>query len=276
MTHITASPNPIANKLDVWLAQHIGTTRKWVVVVTGSGGKTTTIEHLAGHWKQQGHSVLISTTTRMALPKDHIYPVDRVVVIQSGLEHVVKSSGNEIVLYGVQQGEKLGYAGEPWLQKSADTFDRVILEADGARSLPLKIHTDRDPVIPSYGHAVIAVMGLSALDKRLDDSVMFECARYRSMTGDSAAHVTNTVYRELLKHPEGVLKGCGNLPTLVCCNQSDAIAPSRIPQFMHDLCDDWSHRACTVLCCSWLAGTLEWESTSDGLNRARGVEYESF
>ena len=45
-------------------------------------------------------------------------------------------------------------------------YDVVLIEADGSRGLPLKIHTERDPVIIKESTGVIGVLGAKALNRK--------------------------------------------------------------------------------------------------------------
>ncbi len=249
--------NPITHLLDIYLARVCDETGTWVIAVTGSGGKTTTIEQLAVYWANQGLRVLVSTTTKMLHPSIHTYPFDTFCIIAPEEYRLADAYRNAVTLYGVNLDDKIGAVEDALLQKSIERFDRVLIEADGARTLPLKIHTDRDPVIPSCTNVVIALLGLSALDKKLDEAVMYDVMRFKQLTGYSGSIVNETVYRILLEHPEGVLKGCENLPVVVCCNQSDTIETQRAKQVCAALCQNDSGRPYQLLGFSWHTSTID-------------------
>ena len=59
--------------------------------------------------------------------------------------------------------EERKFGPSPLLEQLPELADRVIIEADGTKGLPLKVPNDHEPVIPAFADAVIAVAGLSAL-----------------------------------------------------------------------------------------------------------------
>lgn len=247
----------IEASLDRCIASHVPSGRRCVVSVTGSGGKTTTIERLARYWADQGYRVLVSTTTRMALPSRHRYPFEHLCLLEEGEQRIVQAHAASVTLYGRNVQGKLGAPEEHLLERSMKDFDRVLLEADGARSLPLKIHNERDPVMSDATDVVVALMGLGALDTVLDDSVMYLSKRFRDMVGYTGERVNEDVYRMLLEHPEGVFKRCNSLPVVVCCNQSDLVGADRSRQVIRAMRERWDGRPFDLLCCSWLYDTID-------------------
>jgi probable selenium-dependent hydroxylase accessory protein YqeC len=193
------------------------------ITVTGSGGKTSIMEALARHLADHDWRVLFSTTTRLLHPDNHEYGCDVYVLDGDAKKIPPIPTYGEIVFFGSFDGEKIACPGEALLQAVSKDFDVVLLEGDGARHLPLKIHAERDPVIPSFTNIVVAVMGLSALGQRLDASSMFLEDTYRLLTEDTDAFVSPTLYRRLVEHPQGVLKGVYGQLTVVVLNQSDVV-----------------------------------------------------
>lgn len=193
------------------------------VCVTGSGGKTTLIGRLARHWAQDGHRILVTTTTRMAHPANHPYDVERVWIEGKDDGRPVDTAEGSVLLAGTEAAGKLGPLSDPVFRDLSGRSDRILIEADGARGLPLKIHSDRDPVIAPGTDVVISLMGLSAFGKPLDERSMYLFPRFVELTGTHPKAVDEQVYRILLDHPEGVFKRCGILPVIVWCNQSDAV-----------------------------------------------------
>lgn len=268
-------PETVPTRVDACLAGHVPAQTPWVISVTGSGGKTTMIEQLSQYWERQGLRVLVTTTTKMAHPTLHDYPFSSLQLQNRTHPKIAEPIPGATVLYGISEGVKIaGVSGDMFTQ-SITRFDRVLVEADGARNLPLKIHAVRDPVIPRETTAVIALMGMQALGKRLDDRVMYLCSRYRIITGDRSAMVTPRVYRRLLEVPEGVFKQCGDRPTVVCCNQSDTVDEQTCADLVEALAYQWTGRDYTLLCCSMHAGRIVTYREIGGSERSEGVYGES-
>ena len=224
--------------------------------VTGSGGKTTAIEHLARYWEKQGHRVLVTTTTKMVHPDSHDYPFLSRQLQSQAFQQEAEPICGATVLYGVSAGNKMLPVGSDLLRRSIERFDRVLIEADGARGLPLKIHSERDPVIVEETTAVLAVMGLQAWGKRLDERTLYLSSRYRMLTEDASERVDFNTYRRLLEHPEGVFKRGGNRHIVLCCNQSDEVDDAVCEQLMKELGRGWVGRSYWLLCCSLHAGSI--------------------
>ncbi len=183
---------------------------------------------LARHFANRNKRVLFSTTTRLLHPDNYEYGCD-VYVLDGEKDKLPQVPVyGEIVFYGSYDGEKIACPGDALLEEVSKGYDVVLLEGDGARHLPLKIHAVRDPVIPPFTHVIVAVMGLSALGQRLDANSIFLADRYRLLSQDTNAYVTPALYRSLMEHPQGVLKGVEGLTTVVVLNQSDAVDTTQL------------------------------------------------
>lgn len=265
MAIASVQPNPIARMLDTCIARHCPQEGSWVVSVTGSGGKTTTIEQLALYWAAQGMSVLVTTTTKMAHPERHRYPFGHYHLVSGGDDRLPPPTAKTITLYGMEKGEKIVPVEDSLLRNAIGRFDRILIEADGARGLPLKIHAQRDPVIPAFSHVVLALVGLGATDHRLDDRVMYLPQRYRQLTKDQSEEVSEKTYRTLVEHPEGILKGCIDLPVVICCNQCDVVGPGRTGSIVRAMLGNREECPFSLVAFSWHEGTVMYDGIDRGL-----------
>ncbi len=186
-----------------------------VISVTGAGGKTTLLTLLASAYKEIGKSVLITTTTKIQSPKlfdfgQDVYFLDE----KDALLHEVKKG--EVVFFSdlhIMDPKKCVAPRLEVLDILLPRYDVVIIEADGAKCLPLKMHTDRDPVMMRQTTATIAVMGASAYGLK-GDNVCFGF--------DSDKTVDRAFFQMLIDDEYGVFKdACGNKKILLI-NQCDA------------------------------------------------------
>ncbi len=171
---------------------------KVFVSLTGGGGKTTLMTMFADHLRSAGRKVLITTTTKIMSPQRHDYGVDRVFSDDSVLS--VRPQGPCVVLYALENPETGKWFCPPImnLKSLMDVYDVIINEADGARRLPVKVHTQRDPQVPPFSTYTISVLGLWALGKRTSE-VAF---------GEERDLVVDAQYLNwLLRDGEGLLKG---------------------------------------------------------------------
>ncbi len=186
-------------RLSDWAEATLLPEGRGFISITGGGGKTSLLSLLGRHFADKGLSVLITTTTRVMSPHLHDYGVDEIY------------EGEDILLSDTKKGHVVFYAEhstmdmKKWLSPRteiltvlADRFDVVIAEADGSRGLPLKIHTERDPVIHPRTTACCGVMGLWGCGTKI----------YSSVFGDGRDGVINDDYLQwYFSTDEGLSKG---------------------------------------------------------------------
>ena len=145
------------------LAETLG-VRPGVTSVIGSGGKTSLLAALA---RELPGTVVLTTTT-------HILPFADVPLVTSADADDVRAALAEsrVVCVG-SQAEKDGKLVTPSLGIDALTSlaDYVLVEADGARRLPLKAHAPWEPVIPVCSNRTILVLGASGLGHAVREKV---------------------------------------------------------------------------------------------------------
>ncbi len=274
-----AFPTPISAKrlaaaLDAVISNRAGSIPR-CITVTGSGGKTTTVERLARLWADRGESVLVTTSTRMAHPAVHAYPFEQFVPYTAVGGNLPEPVRGQVVLFGLESGDKLAAPPMESIAKRIGKFDRILIEGDGARGLPLKIHAQRDPVIPAITELVIALVGLSPLGHFLDGQVMYLADRFRLLTRYDGTLVEAQVYRSLLEHPEGMLKGSTMVPVVVFCNQSDTISSEEAESVLGIMADRWQGKAFDIVCGSWHLDRMEYYRHVEGNPYPEGAYRES-
>jgi probable selenium-dependent hydroxylase accessory protein YqeC len=86
--------------------------------------------------------------------------------------------------------------------------DHIIVEADGAKRLPLKAPGDQEPVIPSATTLLIPIVGIDALGKPLNREQTFRPERIAELTGAQLGDpITPHLIATLMVHPQGICKG---------------------------------------------------------------------
>lgn len=139
--------------------------QKGVTAIIGGGGKTTLIHNLASELKNKG-TVIITTTT-------HIYPSDT-------FYNVLDDTINLTNIGELLHQHTCICLGKPAdngkLCTTSHTFDDlcsvadyILVEADGSKGLPLKVHLDFEPVIPANSTQVVAVVGVDAVGGILEN-----------------------------------------------------------------------------------------------------------
>lgn len=163
-----------------------------VTAVVGSGGKTSLLAELA---RELPGTVVLTTTT-------HILPFPEVPLLISPTEREVEAAlrGERVVCVAsrAEDGRKLT---EPALgiEALAGLADYVLVEADGARRLPLKAHAAWEPVIPGCARRTVLVVGAGGLGRPVEEAVhrpevfceLAGCAAGDAATPGLVAHAAN-------------------------------------------------------------------------------------
>lgn len=139
---------------------------KGIISIIGGGGKTSLMRALSNELAQNGSKVILTTST-------HIYPYEGMPLldgadlcpIASALKH------HPIVCVGTKE-QASGKLTSPALsfQELCLLADYVLVEADGAKHLPLKAHRQNEPVIPDGSKQTVLVIGAQAVGKTIKDA----------------------------------------------------------------------------------------------------------
>jgi molybdenum cofactor cytidylyltransferase len=142
------------------------------IALVGSGGKTTLMFQLAREFTSR---VILTTTTHLAL--DQLSAADTMVTVKGPAD--VPGPGEEIpgrmILFTGPEVEPNRVSGpDPEslaaIHRLAESWDcPLIIEADGARKLPIKAPAPHEPPIPAFVDLVFTVIGLSGLGKPLTE-----------------------------------------------------------------------------------------------------------
>ena len=173
-------------------------SQKPFVCLTGGGGKTTLMIGLAAYLKKLGKKVLMTTTTKIMSPYLLDYGADRIFADDGVLSFFPE--GPICVLYALSDGVTSRWTSPPLenLDVLRDRYDVIFAEADGSKRLPLKVHTQRDPVIHTLTTDTVAVTGLWGIGSKASE-VSF---------GDDRGIIVDADYLQwYIDDPQGLLKG---------------------------------------------------------------------
>lgn len=211
----------LLNKIDELVFNH--SINNNVIAITGGGGKTTTMIALGEFYKSKGYSVLLSTTTKLQSPHFFDFKTDHTFYCESDFFMHEAKKGESVIFVEehIMNTKKAHSPREEILALMSKKYDVTILEADGARCLPLKLHRECDPVIPPNVTSVIAIAGMSSLNNRAAEFCMGE--------GDINLIVDRSYLEELISNPEGLLKRISNdHKAMILFNQCDLIGSEDI------------------------------------------------
>lgn len=173
-----------------------------ITALVGGGGKTTLMLRLARELAQTGASVIVTTTT-------HIFAPDGIPTGNPANADEVTHALLLEPLLCLGKPATDGKLSAPDLPISAlkNLADYVLVEADGAKQLPLKAPAEHEPVIPRETRLVIAVAGLDGAGQKIRDAA-FRPARYAALCGKAeTGEVSAQDIARVLTHPHGQRKG---------------------------------------------------------------------
>lgn len=127
-----------------------------VTAIIGSGGKTSLIDRL---WQELPGTVIVCTST-------HIYPAADLPLYTEPLTEMPVQK----LCLGTPAAEGKLTAPQQDFETLKQLADYVLVEADGAKKLPLKAHLDYEPVIPACADRTLCVVGLSGLGRPIREA----------------------------------------------------------------------------------------------------------
>lgn len=171
-----------------------------MICITGAGGKTSLLYALAEQAHVQGKSVAVSTTTHIRQP-ERAYPFP--------------------VLGTPCEGGKFSSLPAEELADWNHRVDVLLLEADGAKQMPLKVPAAHEPVIPADCRRVIGVMGMDALGQPLQE-VCFRLEQAEALLGCGPEHiVTLEDLAKIALSEEALAKGAEGKEFVIALNKCE-------------------------------------------------------
>ncbi len=213
------------------------------VALVGGGGKTSLMFALADECRLKGLSFITSTTTKVWNRETLRWPKILLEAsghdFQAGLNSALKKKGHAFVGSrlldsGKVEGINPGLADT--LYREAE-IDYLILEADGAAGRPLKAPAQHEPVIPASVTIVVAIMGLEAVGKPLEEGVVFRSEQFIKITGlHRGAVITPNAVAKIFQSPEGLFKGApASAKRIAFLNKVDLAADDQEGRELADL-----------------------------------------
>jgi molybdenum cofactor cytidylyltransferase len=198
------------------------------IAIVGGGGKTTALFQLA---HQLPGLVWVTTTTHLGT--DQLDYTDQHFIISEPdeIDLAMLKAHKSTLITGLFTLDDRVKGPEPEvIEELARVANEenisIVVEADGARSHPIKAPAAHEPVIPAWAEMVIVVVGLSALGKPLSSEWVHRPEQFEALTGWQQGQVINMASLvKLMTHPLGGLK---NIPAsaqkVALLNQADTPA----------------------------------------------------
>ena len=193
------------------------------VAIVGGGGKTTVMLTLA---RELPAPVIVAATAHLAIEQTAFADQHLVVEDSTALEIPFLAGITLFTGPPNQAGKSTGLTSGA-MQRVLDLANQyhvpLLIEADGAKGLPLKAPAEHEPPIPDFVDTVIYVVGLSGLWQSLDAEHVHRPDRYASLSGLSIGDtIMPDAIAKVLRDPIGGLK---NMPSvarrIALLNQAD-------------------------------------------------------
>jgi len=164
-----------------------------MISFVGGGGKTSSIFTLANELAGVGKKVLVTTTTAMYNPV--------------GLNHPnITVLGDYVTPEGKLKGITKERADKIYRENS---YDFILVEADGSRGRPIKAPAEHEPVVPLSTNILIGVIGMDAFGQGLSSDYVHRPEIMQKITGASLLHrVDEELIVKLVSNPMGLFKEC--------------------------------------------------------------------
>lgn len=185
-----------------------------IVSLVGGGGKTTLLYAMAAHCARKNWRVLVTTTTHIRQPAACYAPDDAALA-------ALWQAGHYAVIGTPAENGKLTLPPQQLLRRMAQA-DAVFIEADGAKHRPCKVPAAHEPVLLPQSDIVLAVAGLSALDRPLREVCFrYDTIRPRFLAAAPDAPLTPPMLAQLIASTQGGRKAVGDRQFYAVLNQAD-------------------------------------------------------
>ena len=190
------------------------------VAAVGGGGKTSLLTAIAREFHaQSGKPAILTTTTKIfaPLPEEEIHLAlgDAATLSHTlrsymgacGVSWFARRREGKSPVPGRESERRMKLSGfEPReIARLKLTDALMLIEADGARRLPIKAPGPDEPVLPENIDAVLGVVGLDALGAPLNETHVFRPETLARICGlEAGEEITAESVGRLSAHPDGL------------------------------------------------------------------------
>lgn len=232
-----------------------------VASIAGCGGKTTLMWGLARHYQNQ--RVLVTTSTKIGWPAREKYDtITDARDISALLPPAHVKAG--VHLTGTLYDDLAHIKSLPLSDLGAlcPHFDKILIEADGSRLLPVKGWGEHEPVIADFTTVTIGVATIWAEGRSIDEDTVHRPQIFCRLAGAGMGEVLTLAHMAAATgHPEGLMARAVGRRILLINQLDDAAAIDRAREFVKLLRPDFLHSLDMVIGASLERGgaTLLWK-----------------
>ena len=212
-----------------------------VIAVVGGGGKTSLIFRLTEELTEQGKTVIVSTTTHMAYEPHRPFAPDGVSeTVRENLEKY----GYTVAAHREENG-KISSLSENKLMELKQFCNVMLIEADGAKHMPIKVHEEWEPVIPEFADVVISVVGLDCLGKPIRETAHRMERTAEFLRKSMEAPITQEDIVKITSSICGLLKNVEDRVYRVYLNKADILDN---PEMAEDILEELEQKKIVASC----------------------------
>ncbi len=187
-----------------------------VISIVGAGGKTSTLRTMGRELNERCLTGILTTSTHLGIDQLRGHPVVFCKLLNSPISppdvlRLARAGVKESrVIFAISEAIANKAAGLdiPSIDYLAGHFDAVVTEADGARGRSLKAPSNEEPVWPSSTKLALAVIGIDALGRPLNEQVAHRPERIAVLTGQRVGElITHQTIATCVLHPGGIYRG---------------------------------------------------------------------
>lgn len=206
--------------------------QKHIISLVGGGGKTTIMYELAAIVAEQGRRAVCLTTTHIWQPELNIAAIEQApwplrqpvyAADWQQVEHLWHLGHYAVIGAGEAGSGKLVAPCDVLLDKALADCDVALIEADGSKQMPCKLPREGEPVLLNASDIVIAVAGLDALGKSLEEA----CFRWQLgreiFTTSCNSLMDEAKLAQILLSDKGSRKCVGTREYYIALNKCDLV-----------------------------------------------------
>lgn len=205
-----------------------------VIALVGAGGKTSALFGLGEELGRPGAPALLTTTTHLFDPR--LEPgrgYDRLVLepalagpAPAGAPCPVRPDGDRrVVLAAAAEPDtgKVRGIHPSWTAPLRTAWPWIVVEADGAKRLPVKAPADYEPVVPEDADLVLGCVGLACLGRPMDGATVHRPERFGPAADcPPGAPIEVAHLAALARSPLGLFRGApAGARRVLVLNQAD-------------------------------------------------------
>lgn len=202
------------------LLDDIGLTPGEAAFITGTGGKTTLLWHLAALASRRG-KVIAGVTAKMLPPEEQSY--DTLILDPAGYDPKHHAENRvQLLASGMNGAGKLLGLSEEQVRRLTYPDTYFILEADGSRGRKLKMWYDHEPPVYPVEGLTLGILPITALHETMTEDSVYNPEAFHQATGlNEGEQVTREALLEMALNPNGMFRNSKGRRVLLI-NQCDS------------------------------------------------------